>query len=138
VYLDTSYVGHDAVFEFYGASGYGPDVFIDNFAVDFIPTCPDPTLTSTGMTASSVDLAWTTVGTSALGSTIMWGPQGFYSGTGVAGTTVSAVTSPYTVSGLTANTYYDFYVQDSCGLSGANSALSWSFNCEDKLLSYSH
>ena len=122
VYLDTSYVGHDAVFEFYGASGYGPDVFIDNFAVDFIPTCPDPTLTSTGMTATSVDLAWTTVGTSALGSTIMWGPQGFYSGTGVAGTTVSAVTSPYTVSGLTANTFYDFYVQDSCGLSG-NSGL---------------
>ena len=120
VYLDTSYVGHDAVFEFYGASGWGPDVFIDNFSVDYIPQCPDPVLTSTGQTASSVTLAWTTVGTTALGSTITWGPQGFYTGTGATGTVVSAVTSPQTISGLTANTYYDFYVQDSCGGAGTS------------------
>ena len=120
VYLDTSYVGHDAIFEFYGASGWGPDVFIDNFAVGFIPTCPDPVLTSTGQTASSVTLAWSTVGTTALGSTITWGPQGFYSGTGATGTVVSAVTTPQTISGLTANTYYDFWVQDSCGGAGAS------------------
>lgn len=123
VYLDTSYVGHDAIFEFYGASGWGPDLFIDNFAVDYIPQCPDPVLTSTGETASSVTLAWSTVGTTALGSSITWGPQGFYTGTGAtSGTVVSAVTSPHTISGLSANTYYDFYVQDSCGGAG-NSAI---------------
>ena len=115
VYLDTSYVGHDAIFEFYGASGWGPDVFIDNFAVDLIPTCPDPVLTSTGQTVSSVTLAWTTVGTTALGSTITWGPQGFYQGTTATGINIYGVTSPYTITGLNPNTFYDFYVTDSCG-----------------------
>ena len=115
VYLDTSYVGHDAIFEFYGASGWGPDVFIDNFAVDLIPTCPDPVLTSTGQTDSSVTLAWTTVGTTALGSTITWGPQGFYQGTTATGINIYGVTSPYTITGLNPNTFYDFYVTDSCG-----------------------
>ena len=120
VYLDTSYVGHDAVFEFYGISGWGPDVFIDNFSVDYIPQCPDPIVTSTGQTSSSVTLTWSTVGTTALGSTIMWGPQGFYSGTGAAGTVIHAATSPYTVTGLSPNSFYDFYVQDSCGGSGTS------------------
>ena len=116
VYLDTSYVGHNAIFEFYGASGWGPDVFIDNFEVDFIPTCPDPVLTNTAFTASSGSFSWANVvGTTPLGSTIVWGPQGFYNGTGTPGTWVHNVSSPYTINGLSPNTFYDVYVIDSCG-----------------------
>jgi hypothetical protein len=115
-YLDTSYIGHNVIFEFFGASGFGPDVFIDNFNVDFVPTCPDPVLTNTGWTASSGTFSWASpTGSTPLGSTIIWGPQGFYSGTGTPGTWVHNVSSPYTISGLSPNTFYDVYVIDSCG-----------------------
>ncbi len=115
-YLDTSYVGHNVIFEFYGQSGWGPDVFIDNFNVDFVPTCPDPVLTNTGWTATSGTFSWASpTGSTPLGSTIIWGPQGFYNGTGTPGTWVHGVSSPYTISGLSPNTFYDVYVIDSCG-----------------------
>ncbi len=115
-YLDTSYIGHNVIFEFYGNSGWGPDVFIDNFNVDFVPTCPDPVLTNTGWTATSGSFSWaSSTGSTPLGSTIIWGPQGFYNGTGTPGTWVHNVSSPYTISGLSPNTFYDVYVIDSCG-----------------------
>ena len=115
-YLDTSYVGHNVIFEFYGQSGWGPDVFIDNFNVDFVPTCPDPVLSNTGWTATSGSFSWASpTGSTPLGSTIIWGPQGFYSGTGTPGTWVHGVSSPYTINGLSPNTFYDVYVIDSCG-----------------------
>jgi len=50
-----------------------------------------------------------------LGSTIVWGPQGFYNGTGNPGTWVHGVNSPYTITGMSPNTFYDVYVIDSCG-----------------------
>jgi hypothetical protein len=115
-YLDTSYVGHNVIFEFYGQSGWGPDVFIDNFNVDFVPTCPDPVLTNTGWTATSGSFSWASpTGSTPLGSTIIWGPQGFYNGTGTPGTWMHGVSSPYTITGLSPNTFYDVYVIDSCG-----------------------
>ncbi|MDP5067653.1 MAG: right-handed parallel beta-helix repeat-containing protein, partial [Schleiferiaceae bacterium] len=116
LYLDTSYIGHNVIFEFYGNSGFGPDVFIDNFNVDFIPTCPDPVLTTTAITATTASFSWANVvGTTPLGSTIVWGPQGFYNGTGNPGTWVHGVNSPYTITGMSPNTFYDVYVMDSCG-----------------------
>ena len=116
IYLDTAYIGHNVIFEFYGNSGWGPDVFIDNFNVDFIPTCPDPVLTNTAITATTASFSWANVvGTTPLGSTIVWGPQGFYNGTGNPGTWVHGLSSPYTITGMSPNTFYDVYVMDSCG-----------------------
>ncbi len=116
VYLDTSFVGDNVIFEFYGNSGWGPDVFIDNFSVDFVPTCPDPVLSNTAITATSATFSWASpTGSTPLGSTIIWGPQGFYTGTGTPGTWNHGVSSPYTITGMSPNTFYDVYVIDSCG-----------------------
>ena len=115
-YLAASYVGSEAIFELRANSGFGPDLFIDDFEVKAVPACPDPVLVSTGKTSTSVSLSWANVpGTVPLKSKIIWGPQGFLNSTGATGTVVNQINSPYTVSGLSPNTYYDFYVQDSCG-----------------------
>jgi PKD repeat protein len=87
------------------------DIAIDDFDVHETPTCPKPTNISTGtVTATSIQVAWTTGGASNWN--IEYGPVGFTPGSG---TFVSATTNPFVVTGLTPNTTYDFYVRDSCG-----------------------
>lgn len=121
-YLPTSYTGSDVIFKFIGNSGYGPDVYFDNFLVEAIPTCPDPVPAAGTVTNNSADVSWTSPG-SPLGSCVMWGPAGFYTGTGsVTGTIAHNVSSTYTINGLTAGTTYDVYVRDSCG---ANDFSGW-------------
>ena len=114
-YLPSSYVGSDVIFQIVGNSGYGPDVFFDNFQVEAVPICPDPIPLSGGSTASSIDISWTSA-SPPQGSSVMWGPVGFYTGTGsTPGTIAHNVSSPYTISGLNSNTAYDVFVRDSCG-----------------------
>ena len=94
-------------------SGYNYG-YVDNIRVEPIPACPKPTnVTSNGVTTSSVTLGWTEVG-SASSWEIVYGPAGFVPGTGV-GTTETVYTNPYTVTGLSASTNYDFYVRSDCG-----------------------
>ncbi|AEV31855.1 PDK repeat-containing protein [Owenweeksia hongkongensis DSM 17368] len=86
-------------------------IAIDDLSVHEQPTCPKPSnLVTTGATASSVTLGWTSGGTS--GWLIEYGPSGFTQG---AGTLVVANTNPFTITGLASSTAYDFYVRDSCG-----------------------
>jgi hypothetical protein len=103
-----------------GATNY--DIMIDNVEVtNVVPTCPAPTLSSTS-TPTSVTLTWAnSFGQTPAGSKIMWGPTGFMNSTTATATTIST-TSPYTVSGLTPNTTYDFFVKDSCS---ATQVTSW-------------
>ena len=76
------------------------------------PTCPTPTnLTASNQTTTSVDLAWTQIGSPNQWN-IEYGPTGFTHGTG---TIVTASTNPFTLTGLTASTTYDIYVQADCG-----------------------
>ena len=76
------------------------------------PSCTAPnTLTATNLTTSSADLGWV-AGGSETAWNIEYGAAGFAQGSG----TVVAVTSnPYTLSGLTAATGYDYYIQSDCG-----------------------
>lgn len=109
-YIDLSGFGANIKVQFFGTSGYGPDLFVDNVTVDDIPACPDPygiSITNVGET--SADLAWTS--NSGL-SNVEYGPAGFTLGTG---TPLTGVTSPQTLSGLMSSTGYDVYVQDDCG-----------------------
>ena len=122
VYVPTSYTGSDAIFRFATLSGYGPDVFIDDFLVEAIASCPDPTSSAGTRTHNSIDISWVSQGT-PLGSNVMWGPTGFYSGTGTfTGSRAFNVSSTHTIGGLLAGTTYDVYVQDSCG---ANDLSGW-------------
>jgi len=114
----TSYAGDTIKLRFvaYRASTFGfnsttADWAIDDIEVDNAPTCFPPTaISSTGNTTTSVTLSWTTGG--ATNWQIEYGPVGFTPG---AGTIISATSNPFTVTGLSSATYYDFYVRDSCG-----------------------
>jgi len=75
------------------------------------PTCPPASLpiTATNYSNSSVLLQWVSDGTSF---DIEYGSQGFVPGTG---TTITEVSNPYTLTGLTAGNNYDYYVRQNCG-----------------------
>ena len=93
---------------------HGPDIwesYIDDFVYEAIPGCPSPTLlTSTGVTDASVDLAWTN-GASETAWVVEWGETPLGSST----TTLTAVGSnPFTVTGLNADTEYDFRLAAVC------------------------
>ncbi len=107
VYVAFEYVGD-----------YASEWYIDDVLVDDAPTCPAPSNQSeTNITASSVELSWTTGGSSTWN--IEYGPTGFTQGTG---TMITDVTSnPYTLGSLSASTTYDWYIQDSCGVGDVSS-----------------
>ncbi|NOR88382.1 MAG: BspA family leucine-rich repeat surface protein, partial [Bacteroidales bacterium] len=88
-------------------------IFIDEVIVQDIPTCPQPyDQTESGLTSLSAKLEWTSGGASTWG--IEYGPTGYTQG---AGTSIDDITSnPYTLSGLSASTAYDWYVRDDCGV----------------------
>ena len=108
----AAYTGTTVKFRFVSYSNYGSGFTnqgIDEFVIEDIPSCPAPTtLTATNVTTSSADLGWTA---SATNYDIEYGPAGFTQGTG---TTVLAVSNPYTLSGLTSNTAYGYYVRGNC------------------------
>jgi len=68
-------------------------------------------LGTSNVTQTSVEVAWTAGGTETAWN-IEYGVTGFSQGSG---TTVNGVTNPYTITGLTAGTSYDVYVQADCG-----------------------
>ena len=97
------------------------DVAIDDVEVKEAPLCTDPSaLTATNITTTSANLGWTENGTATTWD-IEWGTTGFTpTGTpNVIGTT----TNPHNLTGLTANTSYQFYVRADCG--GTNGVSSW-------------
>ena len=111
-YLDTSYVGNAAEFQFVALTDFGPHAYVDDFVVEGVPNCTTPfNLGASSITSSGAALNWSTVNGTCFN--IEYGPAGFIQGTGL-GTTVNNVTSPYSLTGLNANTSYDFYVSDCC------------------------
>ena len=92
-----------------------------DFSININVTCPAPqNLSVTNISNSSANLSWTAGGNETAWS-IEYGPSGF---TQSNGSTVSSVSSnPYNLSGLSAGTYYDFYVMAICS---ANDQSSWS------------
>lgn len=92
----------------YSANFMG-DIAIDEFKVLDDP-CPKPSnLSVTGSTKNSISLSWTTGGASNW--QIEYGAPGFNQGSG---TILNASSNPFTVTGLNASTYYEFYLRDSC------------------------
>ena len=88
-------------------------LYIDDVNVEAIPTCPSPTtLTVSNITTTSADLDWTENGT-ATSWEVEYDSTGFVQGTG---TTVVTGTNPHALTGLTANSSYDFYVRAICGV----------------------
>ncbi|WP_417870847.1 fibronectin type III domain-containing protein, partial [Winogradskyella sp.] len=98
------------------AFGSDGSVVDDGFGFDdiniFEVTCSEPnTLTASNVNSSGAELSWTESGSSS-----DWNIEVVTSGTPPTGTpSESNVSNPYTASGLSAVTSYDFYVQSNCG-----------------------
>jgi len=95
------------------ATGAAPGAGVFHSFTASCPTCPAPSnLMATNLTENSADLSWTEVGSASLWN-IEYGPEGFTQGSGTLITGTSS--NPYSITGLTASTSYDFYVQADCG-----------------------
>lgn len=79
------------------------------------PCAPSSALGATNVTTTTADLTWTAGGATSFN--VEYGPAGFVLGTGA---TLTGVTSPVTISGLTNSTSYDFYVEDVCAATGGS------------------
>lgn len=93
-------------------------IAVDDISIDEAPPCPRPNpVTVTNVTDTEVTLTWTSPGTAPW--QIEYGAPGFTPGTG-AGTLVNATSNPFTVSTLSPQTPYHFYVRDTCGALGVS------------------
>jgi len=118
VYLDSNVMSSDAqrpAFMFYSQAGTFNYVYIDSVEVEPLPSCVAYNFMESNMTDTSADLSWSYTGANSFN--LEYGPSGFIQGTGTgaqAGTLVSSVTSPYSLTGLSPNTTYDYYVENAC------------------------
>ncbi|MBO4489252.1 MAG: fibronectin type III domain-containing protein, partial [Bacteroidales bacterium] len=86
--------------------------YIDDLVINLIPSCPKPThVTVTTVDQSSLSVSWQ-AGGSETNWNLEYGPAGFTPGSG---TTISNASNPTTITGLSASTSYDVYVQADCG-----------------------
>ena len=120
IYSLNNYKAEQVRLRFYLSSDH-LDISTDSWSIDNIviedAACagiePDSPFTSE-INSSSAKLNWTERG-SATTWDIEYGPAGFNQGNG---TTITAATSnPYSLTGLSASTSYDWYVRSSCGAS---------------------
>jgi hypothetical protein len=130
IYL-SDYVGTDTyiAFRLEPNTSYQA-AYIDDITVDDMPTCIRPEdLFADNLTINSAMLHWTDLN-GATSWNVEYGIAGF-SPTGTP--TVSGVTNPYEITGLTSATDYDFYVQTDCGggdVSAWTSAASFLTPCD--------
>lgn len=114
---NSNYNGTDPVIALrHGAQNTFQAIYVDDFVFDGIPTCPpiNPFAVETDAVGTDVYLNWVS-GSGAIGANVTWGLPGFTPGSGLGN-----IATPDTfavVTGLTANTTYDFYIQDSCSAS---------------------
>ena len=119
--VPASLSGKDVVFSLeYKYNSYnGPTYFnIDSLYLGTPPACPDPmNLAQVSATASSVTVEWVSPLGQNKGSRVRWGTTSFLqaTGAGMIGDT-NAVTSPFTITGLAADSVYHVFVQDSCSV----------------------
>ena len=85
--------------------------------------CAPQTLNANNITSSSADLSWVAGGTESVWE-LTWGVQGFVTGSGTLVPMLNA--NSYNLTGLSANTSYDFYVKADCGFgTGSSNLSSW-------------
>ncbi len=110
------YTGHDVIVELRANSGFGPDLFINDFYIEDAPLCPNvANLAAGSITDSSAMLSW--MGNPNAGSYQVWfGPQGFFQGTQTVGGARSVgTTTSLLVDTLTDNSCYEFLIRGICG-----------------------
>src|SRR5690554_3922962 len=117
----SAYIGNDIRVRFMvnqailGSNAFYNDILLDEVRVDEMPTCPKPIeLDLVTISNQTADIEWTP-GFAETAWNISWGTPGYTPGDVDEIGTASATTSSYQITGLTAETYYDIYVQADCG-----------------------
>ncbi|MCH8554194.1 MAG: GEVED domain-containing protein, partial [Schleiferiaceae bacterium] len=86
------------------------NIAIDNITIDEAPQCPPPSFPMLlGATATTSNINWNAGG--GLLTRVSFGPVGFVPANGTIANTVDTF---FTVAGLTPQTSYEVYIQDSC------------------------
>lgn len=136
-YIFSNYSGSDKYVGLkHGMNSTYDYIFVDDFMYDDAPTCIEPlSLTSSNVTNNAADIAWTE-NNGATQWQVEYGTSGFSQGTG----TIMLVNSnPTTLSSLSSQTGYDWYVRAICG-SGDTSewagAASFTTMCDPIALPY--
>jgi parallel beta-helix repeat protein len=101
-----------------GTSFYG-DMSIDDISFIQAPSCPAPNALTAAVTTTTANLGWVETGVATQWQ-VEWGSGTFTQGTG---TLVNTNSNPYSLTGLTGGTSYQFYVRSICG---ANDTSTWS------------
>ena len=124
----SDFTGNDTYVRFKTISDYGYyNIGIDDVSgpAVHVAACPAPnTLATTNITSTSADLTWVDAAASGAAN-VEYGITGFTQGTGTMIT--GTVNTTESVSGLAANTTYDFYVQSDCGTDQSSWAGPFSF-----------
>ncbi len=127
----SDYKYSDVKIQFKGVYNYRV-MGIDDISIDEVSSCPKPINLFAATTATTADLSWLETG-SADEWNIEWGDIGFSpSGT----PTFSTTSNPYTITGLTESTEYDFYVQANCGSETSAWAGPFSFKTTCNVVAY--
>ena len=84
--------------------------YIDDASYQLIPSCIEPKNLGVSKSATTADLSWLEQG-SAVQWQVEYGTPGFNLGSGIS---ISTTTNPVNITGLTANTAYEFYVKSVC------------------------
>lgn len=98
-----------------GATQTATNLFIDDVYIEDMPACSDPiypAVTASSITSTSAELSWTNGY-----NTSQWEIIAQPMGTGMPAATASGTivnTNPYTFTGLTPSTQYEFYVRSYC------------------------
>ena len=98
-------------------------ISFDDLKLELTPSCPAPTNPYTdAITDTGANFNWTAGGTEPNWN-IEWGAAGFVQGTG---TMISNTTdNPYTLTGLSSATMYDWYVQADCDGGTSKEESAW-------------
>jgi len=114
-------------------SGTTTTLYIDDVIWEAIPSCIDPDASlfaSSLVTNNSANISWVETGTATQWE-IEYGAAGFTQGSG---TVVAASTNPFVLTGLTADTNYDYYIRAICSttdLSPWAGPSSFKTQCDD-------
>jgi hypothetical protein len=121
---------------FFGTPLGSTTAYFDDFSWEAIPTCIEPSgLTASLITNTTAVLGWTEA-SSATAWEIQYGAPGFAIGTG---TIVPAPSNPFTLTALTPNTNYVYYVRAVCSVTESSfwtGPFAFKTQCDD-LTSYS-
>ena len=127
----SSYVGQTIYVAFKYRGDYADEIYIDDFSIASPPSCVTPTaITLDAVTNNTATISWIAGGTETMWEYVV---EAYDSDSDEpTGTAYSTTSNPLTVSGLTANTPYDFYIRADCGGGDFSSwtKVSFSTDCD--------